>query len=95
MADGNRKRFERPEDLAALTDGQIRKLLTEIDQADAVVGFLEMSRELRNRFFEVMSPRARQLIKEDWADMKAPSPEAVLAARTKILRIGIQIVNLK
>jgi len=89
MTDQPGDEFLRLEDLMGLTDQQIQMVLRDIDQADAVIGILEMSRELRNRVLANMSARARGLIQEDWAAMKGPpsAPEA-LAARTKILRVA-------
>lgn len=93
MTDSAGGEFLRLEDLMTLTDKQIQLVLRDIDQADAVVGMLEMSRELRNRVLANMSERARGMIQEDWNAMKGPPDAAVaLAARTKILRVANEVV---
>ncbi|MEK7477701.1 MAG: FliG C-terminal domain-containing protein [Candidatus Coatesbacteria bacterium] len=92
MADQLGGGFLRLEDLMALTDKQVQLVLRDIDQADAVVGMLEMSRELRNRVLANMSERARGMIQEDWNAMKGPPDAGVaLTARTKILRVANEV----
>ena len=93
MTDQAGGRFQRLEDLMALEDKQIQLVLRDIDQADAVVGMLEMSRELRNHVLANMSERARVSIQGDWSAMKGPPDAALaLAARTKILRVANEVV---
>ncbi len=91
MADRN---FLRMEDLMGLTDQEIQMVLRDIDQADAVVGMLEMSRELRNRVLANMSARARTLIQEDWAAMKGPpDAQTALKVRTRILTVANRVAG--
>jgi bifunctional DNase/RNase len=80
--------FTRMEDLAELSDKELQTLFKGIDQADFVVGTLELSRETRNRFLANMSKRAQDLVVEDWNAMGPVDPGRALEVRTKILGIA-------
>jgi flagellar motor switch protein FliG len=77
--------FRSTEDLAGMSDREIGVLMGELDQADASVAILEMSPELRDRFFHAMEENEREAIRKAWKAMKPVEPARAEEIRARVL----------
>lgn len=74
------------EDIIYLDDRSIQKLLNTIDTQDLVFALKDTSQEIKNRFFDNLSPELLRMAKEDISFMGPVKLSRVEAAQTKIVQ---------
>lgn len=81
------------EDIVRLDDRAIQLILREVQSQSLIVALKGTSEELREKIFKNMSPRAAEMVREDFEALRPIRVTEVIGEQYEIINVALRLAN--